>query len=81
MKNRNDKFSWLTRLKFCWTLLTRGTYNPKDYKTIHEQKEWDACRKRDKEMNKCVRPRTNTGQGQSKANKSQVSYTDYFESS
>ena len=53
-----DKFSWVTRLRICWCVLLSGNCDLKKYKTIHEQKEWDICRERDREMNACVRKRS-----------------------
>ena len=56
-----DKLAWITRLSLCWTVLTKGKYNPKDYKTKHEEKQFRICQKRLKEMQACVRPRTEVG--------------------
>ena len=56
--------SWSSRLKLCWNVLTRGVYNPEDYKSKEEQRRWDSCRKRDKEMNACIRPRTEVGENE-----------------
>ena len=56
--NDRDKLSWKTRLMLFWEVFTKGKYDPRDYKTIHEQEQWDLCRKREAEMNACVRPRT-----------------------
>ena len=53
-----EKLSWGTRIKLCWQVLVRGTYDPKLYRTRHMQEQWVKCRARDKEMNKCTRPRT-----------------------
>ena len=73
------ELSWKNRLKLCWAVLTTGKYNPSDYKTIHEQEQWDLCRQRDKEMNACTRPRTypviRIKDIKCKASR----YTDYFE--
>ena len=52
-----DKLGWITRLKLCWVVLTKGTYNPAEYRTKHAQKQWDICRERDRDMNAAVRPR------------------------
>ena len=50
--------SWVTRLKLCWEVLIFGKYDPRDFKTIHEQEQWEVCEKRRKEMASTVRPRT-----------------------
>jgi len=54
-----NKMSWITRLRLCWTVLTKGVYNKNMYKTRYMQRQWDICRERDKEMQKGCRPRTN----------------------
>ena len=53
-----DKLGWLTRIKLCWVVLTKGKFNPAEYRTRYMQEQWDICRKRDAEMNACIRPRT-----------------------
>ena len=53
-----NKMSWITRLRLCWTVLTKGVYNTKMYRTRHAQQQWDACRQRDIELQKGCRPRT-----------------------
>ena len=53
-----DKLSWLTRLSLCWDVLIRGRYDTRDYKTIHQQEQWDICEQRRKELESSVRPRT-----------------------
>ena len=52
------KMSLWTRLRLCWDVCTRGKYDPRDYKTIHEQEQWDICEQRRKELAKGHRPRT-----------------------
>ena len=76
-KTHNNKLSWRNRIKLCWSVLTTGTYNPKDYKTIHEEEQWAICRQRDEEMNACIRPRTNPRKF--KGDHSKVKYTDYYD--
>ena len=51
------KLSVRTRLRLCWDILTRGKYDPRDYKTVHEQEQWDICEKRRKELIASTRPR------------------------
>ena len=58
MKKGWDKLSWITRIKLCWTVLTTGKYNPKEYKTKHEDEQWQICQKRLKEMQATIRPRS-----------------------
>ncbi len=55
-----DTYSWLTRIRLCWTVLTTGRHNPKDYKTRDEEKQWQICRQRDRELASAIRPRTDT---------------------
>jgi hypothetical protein len=38
--------------------MTRGRYDPRDYKTIHEEEQWEICEKRREEMDACKRSRT-----------------------
>lgn len=54
----SDKLGWWTRIRLCWTVLTKGEYDPTQYRTRLAQEQWDICRQRDKEMNACARPRT-----------------------
>ena len=53
-----DKLGWLTRLSLCWNVFTRGKYDPRDYKTIRQQEQWDACEQRREELESTIRPRT-----------------------
>ena len=53
-----DKLSWGTRLKLCWTVLTKGKYNPALYRTRHYEEQWQICQQRLKEMQATCRPRT-----------------------
>ena len=53
-----NKMSWITRLRLCWTVLTKGAYNTKMYRTRHAQRQWDMCRQRDKELQRTCRPRS-----------------------
>jgi hypothetical protein len=53
-----DKLSFLTRIKLCWEVLTRGEYDPRNYRTRHLEKQWQICEKRRKELEACTRPRT-----------------------
>ena len=57
MKDKH-RFSWKTKLRLCWDVMTRGRYDPRDYKTIHEEEQWEICEKRRDEMDACKRPRT-----------------------
>jgi hypothetical protein len=53
----NDKLSWKTRLRLCWDVATRGKYDPRDYKTIHQEEQWAICEQRRKELAATCRPR------------------------
>jgi hypothetical protein len=53
-----DKLSLWTRLRLCWDMLTRGKYDPRDYKTVHEQEQWNICEQRRRDMEVASRPRT-----------------------
>lgn len=69
-----DKLSWVNRLKLCYFILLKGTYkNMPQYRTEHEQEQWDICRKRDAELRATIRPRS------SPKVRGRLSYTDYFE--
>ena len=57
MRKDKNKLSWRTRARLLWDVATRGKYDPRDYKTIHEEEQWAICEQRRKEMNACVRPR------------------------
>ena len=56
--SRKDKFSWVTRLKLCWSVLTKGKCNLEDYRTIHQQEQFEVCEKRRGELAGSARPRT-----------------------
>ena len=60
-------------------MLITGTYDPNNYRTIRAQQQWDICRLRDKEMNTCIRPRTETGERPTSSVESRLRYTDYDE--
>ena len=53
-----DKLSYATRIKLCWEVLTRGKYDPRNYKTRHQEEQWQNCEKRREEMESYTRPRT-----------------------
>ena len=53
-----EKMSFWTRIRFCWTVLTRGAYDPRDYMSRHAAKELKICQQREKEMQAATRPRT-----------------------
>ena len=53
----NDKLSWKTRLRLFWDVATTGTYDHRDYKTIHEEEQWELCEQRRKELESTCRPR------------------------
>jgi hypothetical protein len=53
-----DKLSWLTRLKLCCAVLTKGKYNHEDFKTVYEQEQWEICELKRKELAAACRPRT-----------------------
>ena len=53
-----EKMSLRTRLRLCWTVLVKGTYDPKNYKTRHAQKQWNTCEQRRKDLEVSCRPRT-----------------------
>ncbi len=57
MKDKH-RFSWKTKLRLCWDVMTRGRHDLRDYKTIHEEEQWEICQKRQAEMDACIRPRT-----------------------
>jgi len=54
--NKNS-FSWMTRIRLCWNVFTRGKYDSRDYKTIHEEKQWKICEKRREELTVSCRSR------------------------
>ena len=54
MKN---KMRLWTRLRLCWDALTKGKYDSRDYRTIHEQEQWEICEQRRKELEAAHRPR------------------------
>ena len=56
MKDKN-RLSWATKLRLCWDVLTKGQYDPRDYKTINEQEAWDRCEQMRKELESTHRPR------------------------
>ena len=60
-------------------MLITGTYDHNNYRTIHAQQQWDICRLRDKEMNACIRPRTETGERSTSSVQNRLRYTDYDE--
>ena len=69
-----DKLSWISRLKLCWFILSKGT--TKDlplYRTRHEEEQWKICRQRDKELAAACRPRTQP------TKLGYCTYTDFFE--
>ena len=72
-----DKLSWLTRLRLCWEVFTRGQYDPRDYRTRHQEQQWQICEERRKEMEKCTRPRTHFRRPDNCYHI--PNYTDYFE--
>ena len=74
---RGDRLGWITRLKLCWSVLIKGTYDPKEYRTREAQKQWDLCRRRDKEMASTIRPRTETGERRTSSGDNRLYYTDY----
>ena len=51
-------FSWKTRLRLCWDVLTKGKYDSRDYRTIHQQEQWELCEQRRKELIASTRPRS-----------------------
>ena len=69
-----DKLRWVTRLKLCWFILTKGTTEGLPlHRTKREEEQWNICRQRDKELEAASRPRTYPKfQGS-------CHYTDYFE--
>ena len=56
--DRRDKLGWSTRLKLCWAVLSKGVYDPKKYKTIHDQQQQEVCDQRRRELDATKRPRT-----------------------
>ena len=61
MSQKKDKLSWRTRARLCWQILIKGSYDPKDYKTIHEEEQWEICEQRRKELAGSTRQRTEFG--------------------
>ena len=57
MPQDGDKLSWRTRAKLCWSVLTKGKYDPRDYKTIRQQEQWDICEQRRRDLEGGHRPR------------------------
>ena len=57
MKNKRH-LSWSNRLKLCWEVLTRGKYDPRDYKTILEEEVHERCEKMRSDLRKGERQRT-----------------------
>jgi len=55
--SRKDKFSWVTRLKLCWGVLTKGKCDFGDYRTVRQQERFEICEKRRKELAGTMRPR------------------------
>ena len=39
----SDKLGWWTRIRLCWTVLTKGEYDPTQYRTRLAQEQWDIC--------------------------------------
>ena len=74
-----NKLGWWTRIKLCWSVLTTGAYNPKDYRTRDAQKQWDICQKRQAEMDACIQPRTETHEWRTSSSDNRLHYTDYDE--
>ena len=58
---QKDKLNWRTRLRLCWVVLTKGEYDPEDYKTKKQEAQWQICEQRRKELEATIRPRTETG--------------------
>jgi hypothetical protein len=63
MSRNKDKLSWLNRLRLCWEVFTRGKYDPRDYRTIRAQEQWEICEQRRKELAASTRPRTPYNRG------------------
>ena len=57
MSKRDDKLSWKTRMRLCWEVFTRGKYDPRDYRTIQEQGQWERCEQMRKDLASSCRPR------------------------
>ena len=53
---RKDKLSWRTRLRLFWDVFTKGKYDPRDYKTINEEEQWQRCEKMRKDLASAERP-------------------------
>lgn len=52
-----SKLDWSTRLRLCWDVLTKGRYDPRDYRTTKQEEQWIICEKRRKELDAANRPR------------------------
>lgn len=59
-----EKMSFWTRIRFCWTVLTTGAYNPMNYLSRHAARELATCKQREKELQAACRPRTNVGESE-----------------
>ncbi len=57
MSKDKDKLSWISRLKLCWEVFTRGKYDSRDYKTIREEERWERCEQMRKDLASTCRPR------------------------
>ena len=63
-----NKMSFWTRIRLCWRVLVTGTLPPlsaqsfldgwEEYRSRNGQKQWETCKKRCKELEKTIRPRT-----------------------
>ena len=61
--------SWKTRLKAVWDILVHGNLINAPYRTKHAEKQFELCQQRQREMDACIRPRTETYEHES-SNKS-----------
>lgn len=57
MTLNGNKLGWITRIKLCWRVLTRGTYDPDKYRTRHAQKQWRTCEQRRRDLDATIRPK------------------------
>ena len=69
-----NKISWIDRLRVCWFVLKKGTVDGMpECKTQFQKEQWEICKKRQAEMDACVRPRTTPKV------RGHCTYTDYYE--
>lgn len=74
-----NKLSFWTRIKLCLTVLFTGNYNPEKYLTRDRAKQLKICQQRQKEMDACIRPRTETYEHRTSHRQNRRFYTDYDE--